>query len=598
MQRLLVAIALTSVVCCSSSPTHLVLLRHDADGLRWLDQRWTAVTDPRSSNYRLFETREEILRRLAPYSAGQQQQFDEWLDRHGWSTRGRYGDALLVEARRVGDGGDGSSGGGRSVASSGDRSSGSGRSSWEDAPDRPPEIVAIVPLDDDTVPISRPSRAWRRVRRASSLPLPLGLSASTLREMYSVPPAAANNGSGVRVSNWQGIDCKVFRPDIESYCRLSGGLGAGGDSGYCMDSLNTSVSGVAPSAADACIEGDLDSEMLLAAAPAVANVVGVNGAVAGFLPWAVAWFNQSSNSSGTSHRDDGVPLIASVSWGNVESTRELPGGDNGTQARLSVEFQKLGVLGRAVFWASGDGGTGGQQPVAGGPPGSFNCTFDLSLAPVGNTTAAAAAATTEHHGGSGGSGGGGGGGGGFFTPGFPATSPYVTACGGTELTRPVRAPTGTEDAICAGVVVGGFGSGCASGDLPDADPDARGEVATSLNVTGFSSGGGFSWWFARPGYQQQAVAGYLARATNATLRLPPQALWSADGRAIPDVASAAGNTVVFTNGEAWLGGGTSAAAPWWAGVWALATRESLQATGRPLGPAGPFLYVSLQLVDL
>jgi subtilase family serine protease len=73
--------------------------------------------------------------------------------------------------------------------------------------------------------------------------------------------------------------------------------------------------------------------------------------------------------------------------------------------------------------------------------------------------------------------------------------------------------------------------------------------------------------------------------------LPPAHKWRREGsRGIPDVASLAGNLVVLTNGEVWLGGGTSAAAPFWGGVWALATAVSRATCGRPLGPANPLLY--------
>ena len=100
-------------------------------------------------------------------------------------------------------------------------------------------------------------------------------------------------------------------------------------------------------------------------------------------------------------------------------------------------------------------------------------------------------------------------------------------------------------------------------------------------------GGGFSWLFARPAYQAQAVGVYLNRTVGA---LPEQRLWNAGGRGIPDVASAAGNLGIVSSGTAWAGGGTSAAAPFWGGVWALATALSRELTGRPLGPANPFLY--------
>ena len=167
---------------------------------------------------------------------------------------------------------------------------------------------------------------------------------------------------------------------------------------------------------------------------------------------------------------------------------------------------------------------------------------------------------------------------------WPATSPFVTAVGGTELSNPTLEPLGSADPICEEVVRGGFGRGCASGALPLSGE--RGEVATSRAVSGFSSGGGFSWWFPVQSWQATVVKQY----TQQQRQLPPSRLWNDAGRGFPDVSSAAGNLAIFTNGAAWLGGGTSAAAPWWAGVWALATSVSLQTTGKALGPANPLLY--------
>eukprot|EP01052_Picozoa_sp_SAG31_P008129 SAG31_NODE_403_length_16150_cov_12.566588_4_plen_367_part_00 len=274
-----------------------------------------------------------------------------------------------------------------------------------------------------------------------------------------------------------------------------------------------------------------------------------------------------------------VPQIASVSWGGGEgggagATPSL----NSSQMRLSVEFQKLGVLGRAVFWASGDGGVGGAAKVSKGRNvTAYNCSYDA----VDNSEAPGTAARGEG-----------------FQPGFPATSPFVTACGGTEVNPALaqQQPTTTADRICAAVVQSRTSRGCVDGGLlTEAGAAGHGrrrdrgeiEVATSLNVSGFSSGGGFSWWFDRPSWQEAAVSEYLLAAGPS---LPPARLYNSKGRGIPDVASAAGNLAILTNGEAWLGGGTSGAAPLWAGVWALATRVSLELSGRPLGPANPFLY--------
>ena len=78
-----------------------------------------------------------------------------------------------------------------------------------------------------------------------------------------------------------------------------------------MEQLDTAVAGVAANASEACIEAELDSEMLLAAAPTVTNVVGSNGPAGGsFLAWALDWFNTADGPR--------VPQVASVSWGGSE----------------------------------------------------------------------------------------------------------------------------------------------------------------------------------------------------------------------------------------------------------------------------------------
>ena len=494
---------------------HLVLLRHDPDGLRWLDARWKAVSDPLSPDYRLHESQNEILCHLVPHMATQTLEIERWLGRNGWTIMRHLGDALLVRPSQY--------------------NTSAQLQSFAEV-DRP-EAVALIVSTRSTGAVSGSSHTLQRV----SSPLPVGLSTSTLREMYSVPENA--NASGIRVSNWQGGKCKVYRNDIANFCKLSGSLGD------CMSQVDTSIGNATDNVSNACIEADLDTEMLLSSAPSVVSVVGSNGANGGsFLAWAVDWFNSSGY---------GVPQVASVSWGGSEGGGHAnTPAENSTQMRLNVELQKLGVLGRAVFWASGDGGVGGAcDPLRG-------CNY-----------------TSQG-----------------FKPSWPATSPFVTACGGTELSDPSIEPLSSADPICKEVVKSGFGRGCASGVLRSSGE--RGEVATSLTVSGFSSGGGFSWWFSRPSWQDKVVKEYLmqqrtsdsSRRSNAGRRLPPSKLWNAAGRGFPDVSSAAGNLAIFTNGAAWLGGGTSAAAPWWAGVWAMATAVSIQTTGKALGPANPLLY--------
>lgn len=128
---------------------------------------------------------------------------------------------------------------------------------------------------------------------------------------------------------------------------------------------------------------------------------------------------------------------------------------------------------------------------------------------------------------------------------LPASDPFVLSVGGTQLT--VDAATGAY--------VG-----------ETAWSQARGGLS-------FASGGGFSGIFARPAYQDGLPG---AEAT----------------RGVPDVAADAGAGLALTvdaGGGAYdvtSAGGTSAAAPLWAGLTALAD----QLAGRDLGSVNPALY--------
>jgi subtilase family serine protease len=129
---------------------------------------------------------------------------------------------------------------------------------------------------------------------------------------------------------------------------------------------------------------------------------------------------------------------------------------------------------------------------------------------------------------------------------LPASDPWALAAGGTTLT--------------ANPVTGAYRSETVW-NVQSGSPDG--------------SGGGFSRLFARPGYQN-GVPGIGAT------------------RGVPDVAGEAtgssGMALAFSapgGGEELVGaGGTSAAAPFWAGLIALADQEA----GHPLGFVNPAIY--------
>ena len=132
---------------------------------------------------------------------------------------------------------------------------------------------------------------------------------------------------------------------------------------------------------------------------------------------------------------------------------------------------------------------------------------------------------------------------------LPASDPLVLATGGTSL--------------AASHTTGGYHGETAWG-LPYGDPGS----------TFQASGGGFSHVYARPGYQD-GLPGVAARG-------------------VPDVAADAnghtGMALVISEGHGHVGirnsGGTSASAPFWAGIIALAN----QYTGHDLGFVNPALY--------
>lgn len=188
------------------------------------------------------------------------------------------------------------------------------------------------------------------------------------------------------------------------------------------------------------------------------------------------------------------PLVHEVSWGAGETGSASY--DIATVTSININFQIMGLRGLTVLVASGDSGT---------------------------------SATTLCR---------------AFDPTFPASSPYVTAVGGTYL----------QDGV---------------------------EVGWS------SSGGGFSNVFPRPSYQDTAVLKYL---TDSVDLLPTSSLFNSSGRAFPDIAAFATNFLTVSSGGNYTVSGTSASTPVVAGVMALLNAVLLSRSQAPLGFINPSLY--------
>ncbi|KAJ7591538.1 tripeptidyl peptidase A [Mycena floridula] len=128
-----------------------------------------------------------------------------------------------------------------------------------------------------------------------------------------------------------------------------------------------------------------------------------------------------------------------------------------------------------------------------------------------------------------------------FIPGFPASCPFVTAVGGTV-------------------------------NIPETAVDF--------------SGGGFSNYFARPAYQDAAVASFFKKLPKGTYA----GLFNPQGRGIPDVSAQSDFFRIFFQGQAVHIGGTSASSPAFTGFVALLNDARLSAGKKSLGFLNPLLY--------
>ncbi|MES2295998.1 MAG: S53 family peptidase [Pseudomonadota bacterium] len=197
------------------------------------------------------------------------------------------------------------------------------------------------------------------------------------------------------------------------------------------------------------------------------------------------------------HDSVNKPSVISISWGAAEKNWSAQALRNFDQA-----FQSAAALGVSVCCAAGDAGSGDEDPDRGTPDGLAHADF-------------------------------------------PASSPYVLACGGTSLTA--------------------SGAHIASETVWNNDPLRS------------ASGGGVSDFFALPPYQQGAG---VPPSVNPGARV---------GRGLPDVAADADPATgyqVRVDGRDIVVGGTSAVAPLWAGLIALMNQKA----GHSMGFLNPMLY--------
>lgn len=347
-----------------------------------------------------------------------------------------------------------------------------------------------------------PRASHRAVKTSSG-----STSPDVLRELYQVNATAAVSGQGVQA-------VVSFLGDAVRTSDLTAFL-----SQYAPESPHTVARTIGPQDTSkcedpACTESMLDSEYLMAIGRNVSTWVWAQGGThhtsAGgdqeaFLAWLVGVGNMSA-----------IPNVYSVSYADAEYTL----GD-AYVTRCNVELAKLAARGASVLAASGDYG------VAGAPPVVDQC-MDR------------------------------------FFPTFPASSPWVTAVGGTT------------------------GGGSTSSEIG----------AAAHERAWADSGGGFSDVAARPPWQAAAVQGYLS-STSKTQPLPPRTSWNVTGRAYPDVSARATDFTLVLKGASASVDGTSGACPTFAGIVALLNDARFAKGGQPLGFLNPLLYSNQHaLVDI
>ena len=190
------------------------------------------------------------------------------------------------------------------------------------------------------------------------------------------------------------------------------------------------------------------------------------------------------------------------------------------ERRQCNEYMKLGLAGTTILYSSGDYGVAGNRGACINPDGTYN---------NGAT--------------------------GKFNPSFPASCPYVTAVGATQIV-PNASVTAPEKA-CETVIF---------------------------------SGGGFSNVFPLPSYQADAVSSFFTNYP------PPytasQYNNSRTVRGFPDISANGANYVVAVDGVFALIYGTSASSPVVGAIITLINEARLAAGKSTVGFINPFLYAN------
>ena len=229
------------------------------------------------------------------------------------------------------------------------------------------------------------------------------------------------------------------------------------------------------------------------------------------------------------------PKVVSISYGWAEWDQcdpsvfpncNITGNSQSYAKRTNTEFMKLSLRGISILASSGDAGAPGRT--------SEQCDPQKPLNPA-----------------------------------FPASSPWVTAVGGTiienatNITHPITPLCKKNTCIGDGV-----------------------ELNCNIDRCQWTAGGGFSNFFTRPWWQTKSAKKYL----NSSVVFPPNKFFNSSGRIYPDISLVSHNFIIRTNGEYGTVDGTSASSPSVSGMVSILNNNRVS-NGKPtLGPLGPLLY--------
>jgi tripeptidyl-peptidase-1 len=227
--------------------------------------------------------------------------------------------------------------------------------------------------------------------------------------------------------------------------------------------------------------------------------------------------NETACDCGTSS----PPKVLSISWGYTEA-----GFSPNYIQRQCLEFLKLGLMGTSVVVSVSDHGTASDR-------GTYCIDDDTRNGTSGK-----------------------------FSPIFPATCPWVTSVGGTQMLP----PNGLNQQIAT-------------------DETAFRKLFGKYLV---SSGGGFSNVFLAPPYQVPNVAAYKETEKDHLQKI--QNRFNSTGRGYPDVAARADDYQIVMKGGWKLTSGTSASNPVFASIITLINSERMHAGKGSVGFINPVLY--------